>query len=81
MYQLAMSSKCLFTRSFTVAHEVEVTVTVSQPGENRSKQIVSSSAEPAHNGKIGMRSPLSNAIKQPNADLIQQLLKNQVKVK
>ena len=45
-----------------VAHEVETIVIVSQPDEITRKQIASSSVEPVHNGKISMRSPLSNAI-------------------
>ena len=62
MYQLATSSKCLFTRLFIITHEVEAMVIASQMKITR-KQIASSSVEPAHNGKISMHTPLSNAIK------------------
>ena len=62
MYQLATSRKCLLPRhAFTVAHEVEAIVIVSQPDENCSKAD-GIQLEPAHNGKISMRSPSSNVI-------------------
>ena len=60
MYELATSSKCLFTRSLTVAHEVEAMMIASQMKITR-KQIAFSSVETAYNGKISVSSPSSNA--------------------
>ena len=48
------------TKSFTVAHEVEALVIVSQPDENHSNAD-GIELEHARNGKISMRSPSSNA--------------------
>ena len=44
LYQLATSSKCLFSRSFTVAHDVETILIVSQSARRKSLE---SSQHPA----------------------------------